>query len=181
MLGKFLGVFGAAALLRRLRIGDFGAGHTSDRLAGGAALCGIGFTISLFIVDLAITDPEVQNEARVGVLMASVIAFLLATAIFRISDARRPMEEVGRTLARPVDPDRDHIFGPVDAPLTLVEHGHFQCGFCLKATGSVMEIHRQLGDRMRYVWRHAPLVEYHPNALAAAEASEAAALQGKFL
>lgn len=180
VIGKLLGVSGAAAVMRWLRIGEFGPGLTFDRLAGGGALCGIGFTISLFIVDLAITDPAAQNEARVGVLAASVIAFLVAAVIFRISDARRPAEEVGRTLIRPVDPERDHIFGPVDAPLTLVEYGDFQCGFCLKATGSVLEIRRQLGDRVRYVWRHAPLTRYHPNALAAAEASEAAALQGKF-
>jgi Na+/H+ antiporter NhaA len=180
VLGKLLGVFGAATVMRLLRVGEFGPGLTFDRLAGGGALCGIGFTIALFIIDLAISDPRAQNEARVGVLMASLVAFLLATVIFRISDARRPTEEAGRTLLRPVDPDRDHIFGPVDAPLTLVEYGDFQCGFCLKATGSVLEIRNQLGDRLRYVWRHAPLTRYHPNALPAAEASEAAALQGKF-
>lgn len=180
VVGKLLGVLGSAVVLRWLRLGEFGPGLTLDRLAGGGALCGIGFTISLFIVELAIDDPAAQNAARVGVLMASVVAFVLATVIFRISDARRPIEELGHTLMRPVDPQRDHIFGPVDAPLTLVEYGDFQCGFCLKATGAVLEIRRQLGDRVRYVWRHAPLTEYHPNALAAAEASEAAALQGKF-
>ena len=43
-----------------------------------------------------------------------------------------------------------------------------------------MEVQRELGDNLRYVWRHAPLTRFHPNALAAAEASEAAARQGKF-
>ncbi|MET0954981.1 MAG: Na+/H+ antiporter NhaA [Cryobacterium sp.] len=180
VVGKLLGVFGSTALLRLTGLGEFGPGLTLDRIIGGAALCGIGFTISLFIVDLAIDDPAVQNQARVGVLAASVIAFVLATVIFRISDAAHPPTTAGRTLLRPVDPARDHIYGPLDAPFTIVEYGDFQCGFCLKATGSVEEVHREFGDRLRYVWRHAPLTRFHPNALAAAEASEAAARQGKF-
>lgn len=180
VVGKMVGVFGSTALMRLLRVGEFGPGLTLDRLAGGGALSGIGFTISLFIVALAIDDEAVQNEARVGVLTASVIAFLLGALIFRISDRLHPSEEIGRTLVRPVDPRRDHIFGPADAPFTLVEYGDFQCGFCLKATGSVDEVHRELEGRLRYVWRHAPLTRYHPNALAAAEAAEAAGLQGKF-
>lgn len=177
--GKFIGVFGAAALIRRLHLGDFGLGLTLDRIAGGALLCGIGFTISLFIVDLAIDDDAVQNEARVGVLAASVIAFVLAAIAFRISDARRPDEDGGRTLVRPIDPERDHIYGDVNAPLTIVEYGDFQCPFCSKASGSIEEVRRELGDRLLYVWRHAPLERQHPNALAAAEAAEAAALQGR--
>ena len=178
--GKFIGVLGAVSLMRVARVGEFGPGLTVDRIAGGAALCGIGFTISLFIVDLAIDDSAAQNEARVGVLFASVIALLIATIIFRISDAVRPVEETGRTLMRPVDPDRDHVYGSMDAPLEIVEYGDFQCGFCLKASGSIEEVRREVGDRVRYVWRHAPLTRPHPNALAAAEASEAAARQGKF-
>lgn len=180
VIGKFVGVFGSTVLLRGLRIGEFGPGLTVDRLAGGAALCGIGFTISLFIIDLAIPEEAAQNAARVGVLAATVIAFVVATVIFRISDARRPKEEMGLTLMRPVDPARDHIFGDVNAPMTIVEYGDFQCGFCLKATGSVEEVRREIGDDLRYVWRHAPLTRFHPNALAAAEASEAAARQGRF-
>ena len=180
VVGKMLGVFGSAAVMKLLRIGEFGPGLTLDRIAGGAALCGIGFTISLFIVDLSISDEQAQNEARVGVLAASVIAFLFATVIFRISDAVRPGGDTRQTLARPVDPRRDHVFGPADAPYTIVEYGDFQCGFCLKASGSIQEVHGVLGDRLRYVWRHAPLTQFHPNALAGAEASEAAALQGRF-
>jgi Na+/H+ antiporter NhaA len=180
VVGKFVGVFGSAAILRFLRVGEFGPGLTLDRIAGGAALCGMGFTISLFIVDLAIDDPAAQNEARVGVLAASVIAFLISTLVFRISDAFRPDDDAGQTLARPVDDKRDHVFGSPDAPYTIVEYGDFQCGFCLKASGSIQEVKNELGDDLRYVWRHAPLTAYHPNALAGAEAAEAASLQGKF-
>ena len=180
VVGKFVGVFGSAAVLRALRLGEFGPGLTLDRIAGGAALCGIGFTISLFIVDLAIDDEAAQNEARVGVLAASVIAFLIATVIFRIADAMRPDLDSGQTLARPVNQRRDHVYGAEDAPYTIVEYGDFQCGFCLKASGSIQEVKSELGDSLRYVWRHAPLTQFHPNALAGAEAAEAASLQGKF-
>ena len=180
VVGKFLGIFGSSAILKRMPGSEFGPGLTLDRIAGGAALSGIGFTISLFIIDLAIDDAEAQNEARVGVLAASVIAFLLATVIFRISDAVRTDVETGQTLVRPVDPRRDHVWGPVDAPYTIVEYGDFQCEFCLKASGSIQEVVRELGDQLRYVWRHAPLTTQHPNALAGAEAAEAASLQGKF-
>ena len=178
--GKFIGIFGSAVLLRLFRLGEFGPGLTVDRIAGGAALSGIGFTISLFIVGLSITEPAAQNEARVGVLAASVIAFLLATVIFRVSDALRAHDDTEQVLVRPVDPARDHLFGDPDAPYTIVEYGDFQCGFCLKASGAIQEVHRELGDQLRYIWRHAPLTAYHPNALADAEASEAAARQGKF-
>jgi Na+/H+ antiporter NhaA len=180
VVGKFVGVFGSAALMRVTGVGTFGAGLSLDRIAGGAALCGIGFTISLFIVELAV-DPAARNEARVGVLSASIIAFLLATVIFRISDAVRPPDDTTKALMRPVDPGRDHIMGAVDAPLTIVEYGDYQCSFCSRASGSIDEVRAQLGDRLRYVWRHAPLTSYHPNALAAAEASEAAARQGAFV
>jgi Na+/H+ antiporter NhaA len=173
VVGKFVGVFGSAALMRVTGVGTFGAGLSLDRIAGGAALCGIGFTISLFIVELAVD--------RVGVLSASIIAFLLATVIFRISDAVRPPDDTTKALMRPVDPGRDHIMGAVDAPLTIVEYGDYQCSFCSRASGSIDEVRAQLGDRLRYVWRHAPLTSYHPNALAAAEASEAAARQGAFV
>ncbi|WP_345750702.1 Na+/H+ antiporter NhaA [Microbacterium rhizophilus] len=178
--GKIIGILGPVALMRALRIGEFGPGLTLDRIAGGAALCGIGFTISLFIIELAIDDAAAQNEARVGVLAASIIALVLATVVFRISDAARPAEETGQTLQRPVDPRRDHVFGSMDAPLEIVEYGDFQCEFCSKASGVIQEVHEELGDRVRYVWRHAPLTRKHPNALAAAEASEAAAKQGRF-
>ena len=180
VLGKFLGVWGSAAVVRALKMGDFGPGLTLSRIAGGAALSGIGFTISLFIVDLAIDDEAAQNEARVGVLAASIVAFCLGAIIFRIADSARPPGTAITRLLRPVDIRRDHISGPVNAPLTIVEYADFQCFFCLRASGSIDEVRREFGDQLRYVWRHAPLTKFHPNALAAAEAAEAAGRQGRF-
>ena len=179
--GKFIGIFGAAAVLHRLRIGAFGPGLTLGRIAGGAALSGIGFTIALFIIGLAIEDPARQNEARVAVLAASVLAFAAGTVVFRIAERRRPAVPVGEVLARPVDPDRDHVVGPADAPLTLVEYGDYECPFCSRATGTILEVRAYFGSDLRYVWRHLPLPQVHPHAVAAAEAAEAAGRQGRFL
>jgi protein-disulfide isomerase len=79
-----------------------------------------------------------------------------------------------------VDPERDHIRGPGEAPVTLVEYGDFQCPYCGHAEGVIRELLAAAGDDVRYVWRHLPLNDVHPNAQLAAEAAEAAAAQGRF-
>jgi protein-disulfide isomerase len=98
--------------------------------------------------------------------------------------ARRVRALLGTAGARtdlvlPVDPARDHVRGPDDAPVTLVEYGDFECPFCGQAEAVVRELLADFGD-LRYVWRHLPLVDVHPRAKLAAIASEAAALQGGF-
>jgi protein-disulfide isomerase len=82
-------------------------------------------------------------------------------------------------LADDVDPERDHIRGPEDAPVTLLEYGDFECPYCGRAEPAVRELLAEFGD-LRYVWRHLPLNDVHPQAQLAAEASEAAAAQGIF-
>lgn len=180
VIGKFVGITGATWAIRRIGFGELAPGLTLRRIAGGAALSGIGFTISLFIVDIAITDPSRQDQARIGVLAASITAFALGWAIFRITDWLSPPEPVGLKLLRPIDPDRDHARGARDAPLTLVEYGDFECPFCSRATGAIDEVRAHFGDELLYVWRHFPLERAHPRAFDAARASEAAALQGRF-
>ena len=180
VVGKFVGITGATWFMQRTGIGQLAPGLTLRRVAGGAALSGIGFTISLFIVDIAITDPARKEQALIGVLIASVVAFLAGWVIFRITDWVSPPEPVGLKLLRPVDPDRDHIRGDANAPLTLVEYGDFECPFCSRATGAIDEVSAHFGDELRYVWRHLPLERVHPRAFDAARASEAAALQGRF-
>jgi Na+/H+ antiporter NhaA len=180
VIGKLVGITGATAAVRATGFGRLAPGLTLRRTVGGAALSGIGFTIALFIVDLAISDPVKQDQARIGVLIASVVAFLSGWVIFRITDRLSPPVAVGATLLRPVDPDRDHLKGNPGAPLTLVEYGDFECPFCSRATGSIDEVRAHFGDELRYVWRHLPLLRVHPHAVDAAIASEAAALQGRF-
>lgn len=180
VLGKFVGITGATWFMQRTGFGQLAPGLTVKRLAGGAALSGIGFTISLFIVDIAIDDPDRQDQARIGVLAASLVAFTLGWVIFRVTDWISPPDPVGLKMIRPIDPERDHIRGNPDAPLTLVEYGDFECPFCSRATGAIDEVIAHFGDQLCYVWRHFPLEREHPRAYDAARASEAAAVQDKF-
>jgi protein-disulfide isomerase len=83
-------------------------------------------------------------------------------------------------LAEDVDPDRDHIRGAEDAPVTLVEYGDYECPYCGQAEEVIRELLSSFGDDLRYVWRNLPLNDVHPSAQLAAEAAEAAAAQGEF-
>ena len=83
-------------------------------------------------------------------------------------------------LSDEVDPDRDHVRGPHDAPVTLVEYGDYQCPYCGQAEVAIRELLDSFGDDLRYVWRHLPLNDVHVYAQMAAEAAEAAAQQGAF-
>ncbi|MHB1168292.1 MAG: DsbA family protein [Longimicrobiales bacterium] len=85
----------------------------------------------------------------------------------------------GEILVVPVGPD-DHVAGPDNALVTLVEYGDFECPFCGMAYPIVKAIQRELGDQLRFVYRHFPLSEIHPLAVVAAEASEAAHAQNRF-
>jgi protein-disulfide isomerase len=80
------------------------------------------------------------------------------------------------TLRPPVS-DEDHVLGPADAPVTLVEYGDFQCPHCRRAHGVLPKVLKRLGSRVRFVFRHFPLAESHPDAVHAAEAAESVAAQ----
>src|SRR6185436_12374046 len=83
------------------------------------------------------------------------------------------------TLALPVGA-RDHVDGPETAAVTLVEYGDYECPHCGRAYPIVKQIQKELGSRLRFVFRNFPLAEIHPHAQHAAEAAEAAAAQGHF-
>jgi NhaA family Na+:H+ antiporter len=74
----------------------------------------------------------------------------------------------------------DHVAGPADAPLELIMYGDFQCPYCTAAQRIVDRVRTRLDGRLRFVFRHLPLHEVHPDAQRAAEAAEAAAAQGRF-
>jgi protein-disulfide isomerase len=74
----------------------------------------------------------------------------------------------------------DHVDGPDRAELELVMYGDFQCPYCTAAFPIVRRVRDQLGPRLLFAFRHFPLIEIHPDAERAAEASEAAAAQGAF-
>ena len=86
---------------------------------------------------------------------------------------------VDDTLSPPLDAE-DHIRGELGRPLELVMFGDFQCPFCLGAQSVLRRVHERLGDRLVFAFRHLPIPERHPLAPLAAEASEAAAAQGRF-
>ena len=83
-------------------------------------------------------------------------------------------------LTMPVDEDRDHIQGPGDAPVTLVQYGDYECPYCGAAYPIIKEVQARMGERLRFVFRNFPITTSHPNAEQAAEAAEAAAAQGRF-
>lgn len=78
---------------------------------------------------------------------------------------------------RPDVSTEDHVLGPDDAPVTLVEYGDFQCPHCARAHRVLPKVLKRLGSRVRFVFRHFPLAESHPDAVHAAEASESVAAQ----
>ena len=83
-------------------------------------------------------------------------------------------------LTLPVSEERDHIQGPADASVTLLEYGDYECPYCGAAYPIVKELQARMGDRLRFVFRNFPITTSHPHAEQAAEAAEAAAAQGRF-
>jgi Na+/H+ antiporter NhaA len=187
VVGKPVGIVGFSWLVTRLSRGRLQPPVGWAAVAGGGTLAGVGFTIALLIATLAFQGGQLE-EAKLGILSAALGATLLSWLLFRVT-ALLPLPLRVRALlgtAEPlvdlyidVDPDRDHIRGPIDAPVTVVEYGDFQCPYCGMAEPVVRELLRDFGD-VRYVWRHLPLNDVHPRAQLAAEAAEAAADQGAF-
>ena len=187
LVGKPLGTAGCAWLVTKLSHGRLRPSVGWGAVAGAGTVAGIGFTVSLLIASLALTG-DTLAEAKLGILSAVVAASALTWVIFRLVN-RLPVRarfrallgtaEVITDLAVPVDPERDHIRGPEESMVTLVEYGDFECPYCGMAEPVVRELLRDYGE-IRYVWRHLPLTDVHPNAQMAAEAAEAAARQGAF-
>jgi len=74
----------------------------------------------------------------------------------------------------------DHVFGPADAPVTLLMYGNYECLHCRRVYPEVAAIRADLGDELRFVYRHFALTADFPHAELAAEAAEAAGAQGRF-
>jgi Na+/H+ antiporter NhaA len=187
VLGKPVGITGTSYLVTWLSKGKLRPPVGWASIIGAGTIAGIGFTVSLLIASLAFTGQDLA-EAKVGVLTAALCAAILTSIVFRVTAllpkrarlrALLGTSEVIVDLAVPVDPDRDHIRGPMSAPVTVVEYGDFECPYCGRAEPSVRALLADFGD-VRYVWRHLPLSDVHPHAQLAAEASEAAAAQDAF-
>jgi len=188
VVGKPLGVTAITWLVNRASKRRLRPPVGWAAVAGGGAIAGIGFTVSILIATLAFSGPRLQ-EAKLGVLSAALVASVATWTVFRATEALptrwRMRALVGSAnplvdLAVPVDPERDHVRGPRDALVTLVEYGDLECPYCGQAETVVRELLADFGDDVRYVWRHLPLNDVHPHAQQAAEATEAAAEQGAF-
>ena len=188
LVGKPIGVSAGSWIASRPALHGPRSPLSGPAVATAGACAGIGFTVSLLVSSLAFSG-ERLNEARLGTLATVIAAPALAwvaTRVLRRLPSTVRARQIGRTaediidLVDDVDPERDHIRGPDDAPVTLLEYGDFQCTYCGQAERVIRELLAAHGDDIRYVWRHLPLSDVHPNAQLAAEASEAAAAQGKF-
>src|SRR3954449_5843759 len=188
VVGKPLGILGSAWLASRPWLFGLRRALSWPVIAGGGAVAGLGFTVSVLIATIALDGRQLE-EAKLGVLAASILSTLVAWTVFqvirRLPDDVRARQIAGTyddllDLSEDVDPERDHIRGSADAPVTLVEYGDYECPYCGRAESVIRELLDEFGDDLRYVWRHLPLNDVHPNAQNAAEAAEAAAAQGAF-
>jgi len=186
VVGKPLAVTTVSWLVERLSSGRIRPGVGWAAVAGSGTIAGIGFTVSLLIATIAFDGPQLA-EAKVGLLCAVIVASALTWSVFRaaklLSPPKKALALLGDAeqlvdLTDPVDPDRDHIRGPENASVTLVEYGDFECPYCGMAEPVVRDLLHD--DDLRYVWRHLPLSDVHPRAQIAAEVAEAAGAQGAF-
>jgi protein-disulfide isomerase len=188
VVGKPVGILGATALATRLWPNVLRRSLSWPVIAGGSVVAGIGFTVSLLISSLAFQGNQLE-EAKLGVLTAAILAAFGGWAAFRVIrrlPAPLRARQISGTaedlvdLSDEPDPERDHIRGSTDAPVTLVEYGDYECPYCGQAEVVIRELLAEFGDDLRYVWRHLPLNDVHANAQMASEAAEAAAAQGAF-
>ncbi len=188
VVGKPLGVVIGAWVGSRRWITGLRPSLSWPEILGGGSVAGIPFTVSLLIAGIAFEGQELE-EAKLGVLAAAILAALVSWLVFegisRLPARVRARQLLGTAedlldLSDDADPQRDHIRGPESAPVTLIEYGDYECPYCGQAEVVIRELLDEFGDELRYVWRHLPLSDVHPEAQMAAEAAEAAATQGEF-
>lgn len=182
VVGKTIGISAITLLAVRMGVGPLPQGVTRMPLLAASALAGIGFTVSLFIVDLAFEDPEIAAEAKIGVLAASVLAALIGWVAFRLAAravAARPAQEAGVGTPPPLDRRAEFVRGPADAEHLVVLYGDYACGSTKAADAAVATLLEERDD-VAYLFRNLPIEEEHPGAEIAAEAVEAAGVQGRF-
>jgi protein-disulfide isomerase len=187
VVGKPLGIYGTSWILARVTHGRLRPPVGWASVLGAGTIAGIGFTVALLIAALAF-DGQTLEEAKVGILAAALTASGFTWLIFRATE-RLPRRlrllwllgtsEPLTDLAIEVEPEYDHIRGPLDASVTVVEYGDFECPYCGRAEPAIRGLLAEHGD-VRYVWRHLPLSDVHAHAQLASQASEAAAFQGSF-
>jgi Na+/H+ antiporter NhaA len=187
VVGKPLGTAGTAWLVTKITRGRIQPPVGWAAVLGAGTIAGIGFTVSLLIAALAFHG-TLLAEAKLGILSAALCSSAVTWLVFKAT-RRLPKQlklrailgtaEQVTDLAVPVDSERDHVRGPMKAPVTLVEYGDFECPYCGQAEPVVRELLAGTGD-LRFVFRHLPLTDVHQHAQLAAEGAEAADRQGAF-
>jgi Na+/H+ antiporter NhaA len=188
VVGKPVGIMTAVWIASRPSLGGLQSAVSWPVRWLGATVSGIGFTVSLLVSSIVFEGRQLE-EAKLGVLAAAILATLAGVAVAAVI-RRLPQEVRARQVAGTreelldlvddVDAGRDHIRGPEDALVTLVEYGDYECPYCGQAEVEIRELLASFRDDLRYVWRHLPLNDVHQHADLAAQAAEAAAAQGKF-
>lgn len=180
VVGKAIGISAATLTAVRMRVGPLPTGVGRGHVGGAAALAGIGFTVSLFVADLAFDDQVLRDQAKIGVLAASVVAAVIGLAIL----ARRPRPAAGGDeaahLEPAVDPAFDRTLGPSAAPVTVLVFGDYECPHTRGLVDVLRGLEDEAGDRVLYAWRQLPNEAAHPGTSLASEAALGAAAQGAF-
>src|SRR5262249_19384882 len=162
LVGKPIGVLAGSWLATRPQLRGPRAPVSGPVLLAGGMFAGVGFTVSLLVSSLAFQGTRLA-EAKIGALstliLSPLLAWLAIQAISRLPADLRARQIAGTAddildLAVDVDPDRDHIRGSNDAPVTIVEYGDFECPFCGQAEQVIRELLAESGYDVRYVWRH---------------------------
>lgn len=186
VVGKPVAVLGITRLIVYLSRGRLRPPVGWAAVAGSGTIAGVGFTVAVLIAGLAFHGEQL-DEAKLGILTAAAVSAGITWLLFRITvilpERRRARALLGiaspmTDLFSDVDPDRDHVRGPDNALVTVVEYGDFECPFCGRAEREVTELLKDVS--IRFVWRHLPLPDVHPHAQLAAQAAEAASEQGAF-
>jgi Na+/H+ antiporter NhaA len=186
VVGKPVAVVAASQLVTVVSRGRVRPPVGWAAVLGGGTIAGVGFTVALLIAGRAFHGDHLA-EAKLGALTAAALAAVVTWLVYRLAGLLPPDAQARallgdmtlvQDLIPEVDVERDHLRGPLNAPITVIEFGDFQCPHCGRAEPVVR---RLLADTdVRYVWRHLPLPDVHPQAQLAAEAAEAAGAQGAF-
>ncbi|WP_136313629.1 Na+/H+ antiporter NhaA [Actinomyces procaprae] len=121
--GKLIGVVLGAGLVLWLVPASRMPGLDLPRIVGLGALSGMGFTISLLVANIALEEEALRDQARLGVLLASLLSLVLATLVFQVANRLWPLPEpTGMRLCRPPAPEHELTFGSQDAPHVLINY-----------------------------------------------------------
>jgi NhaA family Na+:H+ antiporter len=118
VVGKTVGIFGAASLAIAVGIAKRPRGATNLHLLGIAMAAGIGFTVALFVTGLAFTDPLFTEEAKVGILGASAVAAILSGLVLSIAARRSSASELAIEAE-----ENAELFGEIPASKVIVDEG----------------------------------------------------------